>query len=687
MIRIFFADRYKLLEIIFTLTIIIYFAVVGIAQQVLVSIDNTDSLKRELQLTNDKARKADLFALLGGAYRRINIDTSFYYGNQALKLATELNNPKHLIIANSVLMAPYVNIGNYSKAMEVGHKALAIAREHDLEEYTGWALNHFGLIYTNLKNYEKALWYYKAQEKANLNINNKPGMAYFYQDYGNVLIKLNQLDSAEYYTRKAESTFEFISLVEPYVYRNFGEIEERKGNYKNTIKYFRQGLELSEKHNIHRATADFCNLLAQLFYKQNQIDSAILYAEKSLKVSFDLKKLLTIHESADLLAKIFEGKDQNLSYKYLKLSKETGDEMYGSDKITSLLNEIAVDREKQIEEEQKKIQTLNTIKQGVLLAGVVFLSIIGIFLYRNNLQRKKANAKLYEQKQKLENTLSQLKSTQAQLIQSEKMASLGELTAGIAHEIQNPLNFVNNFSEVSVDLAKELKEEAEKADIDKELIIELATDLSQNQEKINHHGKRASDIVKGMLEHSRKSTGEKELTDINALCDEYLRLAYHGLKAKDNDFNATIETHFDPNLPKIDIIPQDIGRVILNLINNAFYAVNERSQNGENGYQPTVSVSSGRVDSPRHGVAGSSGVGGERGKGEIIQIVIKDNGSGIPKQIKDKIFQPFFTTKPTGQGTGLGLSLSYDIVKAHGGEMKVDTKEGEGSKFIILLPV
>ena len=683
MIRIFFAARCKFLEIIFTLTIILYFAFVGIAQQVLVSVENTDSLKRDLQLTNDKVRKADLYALLGGAYRRINIDTSFYYGNLALKLATELDNPRLLVHANSVLMAPYVNIGNYSKAMEVGHKALAIAREHDLEEYTGWALNHFGLIYTNLKNYEKALWYYKAQEKANLNINNKPGMAYFYQDYGNVLIKLNQLDSAEYYTRKAESTFEFISLVEPYVYRNFGEIEERKGNYKKTIKYFRQGLELSEKHNIHRTTADFCNLLAQLFYKQNQIDSAILYAEKSLKVSFDLKKLLTI------LAKIFEGKDQNLSYKYLKLSKETGDEMYGSDKITALLNEIAVDREKQIEEEQQKIQTLNTIKQGILLAGVVFLSIIGIFLYRNNLQRKKANAKLYEQKQKLENTLSQLKSTQSQLIQSEKMASLGELTAGIAHEIQNPLNFVNNFSEVSNELIEEVLEERKKDQgaRNEEIEDEILTDIKENLTKINHHGKRASDIVKGMLEHSRKSSGEKEPTDINALCDEYLRLGYQGQKAKDKDFNSTMETHFDPNLPKIDIIPQDIGRVILNLINNAFYAVNERSKNGENGYQPTVSVSSGRVDSPRHGVAGSSGVGGERGKGEIIQIIIKDNGYGILDHIKDKIFQPFFTTKPTGQGTGLGLSLSYDIVKAHGGEMKVDTKEGEGSKFIILLPV
>ncbi len=281
----------------------------------------------------------------------------------------------------------------------------------------------------------------------------------------------------------------------------------------------------------------------------------------------------------------------------------------------------------------------------------------------------------------LQKTLEDLKAAQSQLIQSEKMASLGELTAGIAHEIQNPLNFVNNFSEVSNELIAELKVESLKVESerDKGLEDELLNDLAQNLTKINHHGKRASDIVKGMLEHSRKSTGKKEPTDINALCDEYLRLSYHGLKAKDNDFNATFETYFDPNLPKIDIIPQDIGRVILNLITNAFYAVSERSKKGEAGYEPTISITTKRVDSPL-------GSGGQRGKGDNIQISISDSGSGIPDAIKDKIFQPFFTTKPTGKGTGLGLSLSYDIVKAHGGELKVETNKREGCEFIITLP-
>jgi signal transduction histidine kinase len=281
--------------------------------------------------------------------------------------------------------------------------------------------------------------------------------------------------------------------------------------------------------------------------------------------------------------------------------------------------------------------------------------------------------KLEAAKQQVDKTLVDLKQAQAQLVQSEKMASLGELTAGIAHEIQNPLNFVNNFSEVNKELLTELNEEIEKGNY--EDVKAIAKDVIDNEEKINHHGKRAGDIVKGMLQHSRTSTGKKEPTDINALADEYLRLSYHGLRAKDKSFNADFKTDFDNSIGKINIIPQDIGRVLLNLINNAFYAVDERQKitkenlpTGQAGYQPTVFLSS-------------------KKNGDKVILTVKDNGSGIPQNIVDKIFQPFFTTKPTGQGTGLGLSLSYDIVKAHGGEIKVETKEREGTEFIIQLPV
>ena len=280
--------------------------------------------------------------------------------------------------------------------------------------------------------------------------------------------------------------------------------------------------------------------------------------------------------------------------------------------------------------------------------------------------------RLKEEKRRTEEALAELKITQTQLIQAEKMASLGELTAGIAHEIQNPLNFVNNFSEVSSELLDEMKIELDKGDTQE--AIAIASDVKLNLEKILHHGKRADAIVKGMLQHSRSSNGVKEPTDINALADEYLRLAYHGLRAKDKSFNATLKTNFDESIGKIDIIPQDVGRVILNLITNAFYAVDEKKKQEPAGYEPTISVSTSR----------SLSSGEDRGE---VLISVKDNGPGIPKKVIDKIFQPFFTTKPTGEGTGLGLSLAYDIVKAHGGELKVETKEGEGSIFKIQLPI
>ena len=279
------------------------------------------------------------------------------------------------------------------------------------------------------------------------------------------------------------------------------------------------------------------------------------------------------------------------------------------------------------------------------------------------LQQAKEIEKAYH---KLEEAHETLKSTQSQLIQSEKMASLGELTAGIAHEIQNPLNFVNNFSEVNKELLAEMKNEIDKGNTDEVKVI--ANDLIANEEKINYHGKRADAIVKGMLQHSRASSGQKEPTEINALADEYLRLSYHGLRAKDKDFNANITTDFDENIGRIRIVPQDMGRVFLNLFNNAFYAVNKKRKAADDNYQPVISVQTKKID-------------------DIIEIKVRDNGSGIPKTIIDKIFQPFFTTKPTGEGTGLGLSLTYDIIRAHGGDIRVDTREDEFTEFTIQLPV
>ena len=311
---------------------------------------------------------------------------------------------------------------------------------------------------------------------------------------------------------------------------------------------------------------------------------------------------------------------------------------------------------------------VSAIVRNFLIGIAVLVLLLAVVIYYRFKTKQKDNKILHR-------TLSELKSTQSQLIQSEKMASLGELTAGIAHEIQNPLNFVNNFSEVNKELLVEMKEEMNKGNLDD--AKEIANGVIENSEKINHHGKRAGDIVKGMLQHSQKSTGVKEPTDINALADEYLRLSYHGLRAKDKIFNATMKTDFDESIGKINIIPQDIGRVLLNLYNNAFYACTERSRSAVNEHPSTGS--GGQIYEPTVSVT-------TKKSGNSVIITVSDNGNGIPEKVKDKIFQPFFTTKPTGQGTGLGLSLSYDIVKAHGGEINVESKEGEGTKFIVTIP-
>jgi signal transduction histidine kinase len=359
-------------------------------------------------------------------------------------------------------------------------------------------------------------------------------------------------------------------------------------------------------------------------------------------------------------------------------------------KSTELTMNYEFDKKQQlakIEQDKKDGAARRTkTRQYFIIAalGIVALAVLVIALiqFRNNKQKQKANLLLERQKHKVETTLAELKLTQAKLIQSEKMASLGELTAGIAHEIQNTLNFVNNFAEVSNELIEELQEERHQAQgiRDEQMQDEILNDIKQNLEKINHHGKRADAIVKGMLMHSTQAKGVKEPTDINALCDEYLRLSYHGWRSKDKNFNAELKTDFDAIINKINIVPQDMAKVLLNLFNNAFYAVNEKKKSphppeGGVEYQPTVTISTKFIKAP-------SGVGANS-----IYLTVSDNGDGIPQKNIDKIFQPFFTTKPTGQGTGLGLSLAYDIItKEHNGTIEAVNKEGKGVDFIIQIP-
>ncbi|HET7003025.1 MAG TPA: ATP-binding protein, partial [Puia sp.] len=349
------------------------------------------------------------------------------------------------------------------------------------------------------------------------------------------------------------------------------------------------------------------------------------------------------------------------------------DSLFNREKTTAFQNLVYKEQEKQKEIQASKLQYQNQLKLNASLGILFTVLVIAVILFRNNRQRKKAFALLQKQKEqtdlqktKVEQTLEELKVTQSQLVHSEKMASLGELTAGIAHEIQNPLNFVNNFSDINKELLVEMNEEISKQNFHE--VTVLSKDVKENEEKINYHGKRAGAIVKGMLQHSQMSTGQKEPTDLNALASEYLRLAYYGLRSKDKSSDILRKTDFDPSVGIIHIVSQDIGRVLLNLYNNAFYALAEKKRQHPTDFEPVISVSTKKTD----------------GK---IEISVKDNGNGIPQKVLNKIFQPFFTTKPAGQGTGLGLSLSYDVIKAHGGNIKVDTREGEFTEFVIQIPV
>jgi len=647
---------------IFRFTILLAFAYnCGFAQTKAV----IDSLQRQLALAKDDTSRVNAQAYLCLAYRLGNTDSSLFYGQQALTTARQINYPAGEILALSFLSITTQQMGNLPKALELAFKALQIGNANHLVNSEA-ALNAIGETYIILKDYPKALSYLRQQKticEANGNIE---ALAYAKKDIAVVFEEMNQLDSALYYEQQAIDDFQKTGREEPQTYETLGNIQMKSGDYVEALNFYQKGLQISIKNNERRASAGAYNKIATFYKNVNQPDSAIYYANKGLNESLAISQKTSILEAAALLSELYEQSDNKEALRYLKIANVYKDSVFGTGNIQAIQTLVTQEEEhqKEITAAKKRYQTQLT--QYGLLAGLVMVLAIAFILYRNNRRKQKANVLLFQQKEEIQSTLSQLKATQSQLIQSEKMASLGELTAGIAHEIQNPLNFVNNFSEVNTELIEELKTEAIEGN--KEEVIALANDIKANEEKINHHGKRADAIVKGMLQHSQKSSGQKEPSNINALADEYIRLAYLGLRGKDNSFNATLITDYDENISNINIIPQDIGRVLLNLYNNAFYAVNERSKQQKDGYKPTVLVSTKKID-------------------EKIFISVKDNGNGIPQQVIDKIFQPFFTTKPTGQGPGLGLSLSYDIVKAHSGELKVETKEGEGSEFIIKLPI
>jgi len=676
----------------FSYCVVFFFiSVSAVAQQVYI-----DSFKRKASITNNDTIQLILFRNIARIYSELNPDSSFFYGEKALKVARKLNIKLDEGSALREMGYALLNRANYSRSLQMTLSAIAILNDPKSEQRVlvgnfpgddelmyrtappheqrlselAFTYQILGVLYANWNNFEKALIHHEhARYNANMS-GNVPLQSIINMTMARAYLNLKKVDSALIseqlaYEQVMQTGFKrYLGSV----YLNLGRIYAAKGNVPLANEYYRKSLVASAENGYFRGVVASNILLADYYFQSGKKDSAFLHIKDALSAAQNLdapELLLRSYKEFNRYYRL-EGNSDSM-VKYQGLIIKLNDSLFSSKQAQEFQNIGFNEQQRLSEIEDAKTAERAKYRMNLLVAGLVIFLFIAIILYRNSLHRKKANSLLSQQKNELETTLATLKTTQTQLIQSEKMASLGELTAGIAHEIQNPLNFVNNFSEVNAELIDELKTEL--GQDNKQQAIEIANDIKENEEKIIFHGKRADAIVKSMLQHSRSSSIKKELTDINALADEYLRLAYHGMKAKDKSFNVDIKSDFDNTVEKVNVIQQDIGRVILNLITNAFYVVSEKKRQQGDNYEPMVTVST------------------RKGK-EKVEIEVRDNGNGIPQKVLDKIFQPFFTTKPAGQGTGLGLSLSYDIItKGHGGELKVETKEGEGSVFIISLPV
>jgi len=642
---------------------------------------NIDSLRQVLTETTIDSLRVDVLIEIAWVYLfQQKRDSAFVNAQQAFDLANKIKYLRGEFGARTQLATVFKDAGDYSKALNLALQNLKMAEQYNdtLRAYFMYRLLSFTYIESN--DLQKVREYAQKNRQlihSGFFKNEKDILLYSQLGYVNILAeafeRLNQLDSAIYYRRISYQNALSLGDNETLAIASggFASILAKTKRYDEAFHVYLATMTYAKASRRYDFIAD-CHLgIAELFLQKNQFDSSLYYGHLAFEAFHRFQLPVYEMRAASFLNVLFVKRNQTDSaYKYLTIVSRFRDSLFNQEKLRQVqnisLNEFL--REKQIEDAKEKArQEYETrLKFYGLIGGLIVLLSIAFILYRNSRQKQKANVLLREQKSKVESSLSQLKLTQSQLIQSEKMASLGELTAGIAHEIQNPLNFVNNFSDVNKELLTEMNTEIDKGNYDE--VKTIAKDITENEEKINHHGKRADAIVRGMLQHSRAGSGQMEPTNINDLADEYLRLAFHGLRAKEKSFNTKFETDFDASNEKINVVPQDIGRVLLNLINNAFYAVSEKQNQNIPGYEPTIKVMTKKA-------------------GNKIEIAVADNGNGIRQKIQDKIFQPFFTTKPAGQGTGLGLSLAYDIVKAHGGEIVVNSREGTGSEFIVKLPV
>jgi len=639
-----------------------------------------DSLKERLAISLPDTNRVLILSELSVNYSRVDQDSAMKYALAGLALARELNFKRgeaDCIRRSGIVL---FNLGRYPEALVNLQKALLISESIHDNFGIGAANGHIGRLYSEQGNFAKARTFFFLQLALN------QSMSFFerenaFRNIGRTYFNENKLDSAQFYYDSAFRIHQtnLKNVTQSMIYAvsssyDYGQLYEKKGDAQRAMDYFRKCVSIGLPRNDFIILNQAYVAIAALKKKSGQIDSAVFFAKSALTMAQKSNYAKGIIQASLLLSELYEPINEHEALMYSKSATAIKDSLFNTEKSIQVQNLFFLEQQRQQALQAQAVKFKNRLELFASLLGVLALLIIAIMLYRNNRTKQKANNLLHSQKleierqrTKAENALEELKSTQTQLIHSEKMASLGELTAGIAHEIQNPLNFVNNFSDVNKELIDELQSELNNGNKDE--AVSISNMIRENELKIIHHGKRADSIVKGMLQHSRNSTGQKELANVNTTADEYLRLSYHGLKAKDKSFNVTVRTDFDVTMPKINIVPQDFGRALLNLYNNAFHAAIEKKNQigGSSDYEPVVSITTKNL--PDH-----------------IELQVMDNGVGIPQKIIDKIFQPFFTTKPSGSGTGLGLSLTYDIVKAHGGELRVETQEDEFSTFIIVLP-
>ncbi len=638
-----------------------------------------DTLRVALKNSKIDTVRLNILIDMGKIYFISDPDSSIIIGQQAYELAVKYN--KQYAIANSLnlLANAYSTMGDYAKGMQFYLKARRVFEGLYYIPGIVKENNNIGATYVQKADYKNALPYlqmannrwkiYLLSHKIST-LSDRESQTITFINIGECYLYTHRIDSADYYLQacnKGARKNNFTFLLDN-IERDLGEVELEKGHKEAALKHLREAVSLGVLVDDPEMLSITYLSFAKLYHKYSEPDSAKYYAQKALETARTGKYQQDVLNAGKVLYSYYDEEHNTIqAYKYYKITAEAKDSLYSQDKVKQLLSIDFEEKQRQQDIATAQEQYRNKVRMYALIVGLALLMLLVFVFWRNGRHRQRANRLLLKQKEDIESALSRLQLTQKQLVQSEKMASLGELTAGIAHEIQNPLNFVNNFAEVNIELLDEMETELRSGGRDE--AIAIASDVRQNLEKIRHHGQRADGIVKGMLQHSRASSSVKELSDINKLADEYFRLAYHGLRAKNKNFNADLETDFDPKLPLVNLVPQDIGRVLLNLFTNAFYATQQKQQQQGTKYSPVIRLST-----------------AQRNGG--IEIRVRDNGNGIPENIKDKIMQPFFTTKPTGEGTGLGLSLSYDIVvKGHGGSINIESEENKGSVFTISIPV